>query len=590
MLSSGLTLRVLPGCAPQRVERVVVEPLGDFAGATGELVSAALRDEPVRLKQLPPAAQWFRLEIDADGFRGAALGRASDMGEQHEALILPLGRSCAVLDETLPVAPERARALLRGTDLLIAGGARDRANATQEAWLLRVAEPGLTPLDDSQKLAVARTGAVAVNMGGEVWVLGGVSNLGQGSAALDSYERFDVAAGGFTGAIGRMRTGRYGHAALALPDGSVLVAGGRASVGGEPLTSIESIAADGKTSSVWKGNDAELPFSAAQLTLQLRDDGRVIAFGEDVDGGAHFALLDPRLRQLLPLAAPGQSETQRMAAGVALPGGRFAVLELECAAPECERDAAALVTTGRMQLLFEGEAGFQTLTDWLGSFEGLSRPRALALSDGRILLAGVRNGEPAMRILNPGNRDVASRSLDIVVDDIFMREDGSVLLLGADGARVLREDALSAFDNPGGTLTADDSEVLCLDAYGRFAREGLGLRASVAGARFDLAKLRYQAVRITLQVEGKAQLLLRPELGDARLIDLGGEKFGPAFCQLSVTPGQPLELERRAERVTLRAGAKQRSCQLEGIAGSIAIGLSAVESQTLVRELRVERL
>jgi hypothetical protein len=589
VLASGLTLRVLPACAPQRVERVVVEPLGDFAAAPGELVSSELRDAPVRLRQLPTAAQWFRLEVDADGFRGAALGRASETGEQHDALILPLGRTCPVLQDALPDAAQRARALVRGSDLLIAGGTRgDSTNATQEAFLLHVADPKLTSLPEEQRLAVARAGAAAVSRAGEVWLLGGVSNLGPGSAALDSYERYDAAAGGFTGAIGRMRTGRYAHAALALADGSVLVAGGRASIGGEPLTSIEHIAADGATSTLWKGDEAELPFAASTLSLHLRDDGRVIAFGQDADKRAHFALLEPRLRRLLPLVTPGQSDTQRMAAGVALPGGRFAVFELECQADTLEADDAC-PTSGRVHLSFEGETGFQTLTDWLGSFEGLRRPRALALADGRILLSGTRGDEPALRILNLGNREVASRSLDIVVDGIFMREDGSVLLVGPDGARVLREDALSAFDNPGGTLTADDSDVLCLDAYGRFAREGLGLRANVAGARFDLATLRYQAVRITLHVEGKAQLLLRPEVGDARLIDLGGASVGPAFCQLTVSPGEPVELERRAESVRLRAGSKQRSCRLEGITGAIGIGLVA-ETGTLVRELRVERL
>ena len=163
-------------------------------------------------------------------------------------------------------------------------------------------------------------------------------------------------------------------------------------------------------------------------------------------------------------------------------------------------------------------------------------------------------------------------------------------MVGADGARVLREDALSPYDNPGGTLIADDSEVLCLDAYGRFTREGLGLRAAVNGARFDLAPLRYQDVRITLSVEGPAQLLLRPASGDPRLVDLGGDAFGPAFCQLDTEPGASLELTREDERITLRVEGESRSCQLAGIRGEIALGLRAVQVGTLVRELRVERL
>ncbi|HEX6241640.1 MAG TPA: hypothetical protein VFZ61_12120, partial [Polyangiales bacterium] len=89
---------------------------------------------------------------------------------------------------------------------------------------------------------------------------------------------------------------------------------------------------------------------------------------------------------------------------------------------------------------------------------------------------------------------------------------------------------------------------------------------------------------------GPAQLLLRPESGDPRLIDVGEDKFGPAFCQLDMEPGAKVALTRTGDRIVLSAGGKTRSCQLQGISGVIGIGLSAAQKDTRVRDLRIERL
>jgi hypothetical protein len=206
------------------------------------------------------------------------------------------------------------------------------------------------------------------------------------------------------------------------------------------------------------------------------------------------------------------------------------------------------------------------------------------------LLTGVRQGVPLVRLLDPARRDVATRSLDIVVDDLILRADGSVLMIGEQGARILREDAQSPFDNPGGNLLADDSGALCLDAYGRFAREGLGLRATVFGARLDLVPLRYRDVRIELSVEGAAELVLTRADGAERSIQVGTESVGPAYCKLAVTPGQPLAIERHEERITLSFDEQTHSCQLDGMTGPIAIAVVARAVGTLVSDLRTTRL
>jgi hypothetical protein len=206
------------------------------------------------------------------------------------------------------------------------------------------------------------------------------------------------------------------------------------------------------------------------------------------------------------------------------------------------------------------------------------------------LLTGSRQGAPLARLLDVGTREVAVRELDLSVEQLFARADGSVLLIGPDGARVLREDGRTPYDNPGGTLLADDSGALCLDAYGRFARAGLTLEARVVGARFDIAGLRYRDVRIELTVEGAARLLLRRADGGERVIEVGTERVGPAYCELTVEAGAALSIERREQQIALRAGKSARSCVLDGLSGPIALALSALEVGVVVRDLRVLRL
>ncbi|HEX6242022.1 MAG TPA: hypothetical protein VFZ61_14030, partial [Polyangiales bacterium] len=502
-LSSGLRLRVLPECAPERAEQVLVEPLGYFAASPDGLRRVALGTEPVRLGDLPPDSQAFRLSLEQADFRGLSLAAAADQGQQFDALLLPEQRTCSVLDEG-PGAPQgSAQALLAGSDLLIAGGhASDTEPAAEaSATVVRVARAQVEQLGEEQRPATDRTGAAAVDLGAETWLIGGASSASAGAPAYAHFERYDVASARFTGAVERMRVRRYRPAALRLVDGSVLVAGGSASVGGVPQATLETLAADGESSVLW---DAALPFESARLAMLLRDDGRVLAYGQSPDGTFAFALLDPPTRTVLELElrAPGSAQ---LAAGVSLPGARVALFELTAPDdPAAAEDLDAWISSGRVQLLLDGASDFLSLfeTGWLGSFAGMRRLRALALPDGRVLLTGVRGAgaEPVAHVLNLSNREVATRALDLSVDALFLRADGSALLVGEGGVRVLREGALSRFDNPGGTLIADDSQVLCLDAYGRFAREGLGLRATEPGARFDLAPLRYLDLRIELSV------------------------------------------------------------------------------------------
>jgi hypothetical protein len=289
-----------------------------------------------------------------------------------------------------------------------------------------------------------------------------------------------------------------------------------------------------------------------------------------------------------PALASGAIVRPELAA--ALPGGRLALLEVDAVSGQTTGSAFIMLNDQDHTFLKIGDPRDASELSWLVSFSGIDHGRALALADGRILLTGSQKDVPVARLLDPARRDVATRALDLSVDRLFLRADGSVLMVGEAGVRILREDARSAFDNPGGNLLADDSGALCLDAFGRFAREGLGLRATVLGARFDLVPLRYRDVRIELSVDGAAELVFSRKDGGQRLIAVGTDSVGLAYCKLAVTPGQRLEIERSEERVTLRVDKRAHTCQLDGMTGSIAIALRALAVDTLVSDLRATRL
>ena len=570
---SGLAMRYLAGCAPERVDRVTLEALGDFPSTAESFASFAAGDgSEVSLRRLPVLSQVFRLSVETDEFRGFALAPAADDGTQFDALVLPLGVHCEVGAEGLGDTVGAAATLLAGEDVLVAGGLSPEGLAGRSAKVLRVGRERWDA--DAQGLFVPRAYAAAVAIDQEAWIVGGASSLGDAGVALDSFERYDAQAGAFVG-LGRLFAPRMHASALTLADGSVLVAGGQATPQGPKLSSLERI-----LPSELSGHELSpaLPSGTLTPTLLLRDDGRVAILGDDA-GALWLALFDPVTEGLVELDLPPVTAPANVdpAATVVLPGARLAFLE-----------TTAGVTTGRLWVRLE-EGSYQLLDDWLAPFSGLSVPRAAPLRDGRILLTGVRDGEPTARVIDPSSRDVRVRSLAAAVQRLLVRADGSVIELGSKAVLVAREDTRSGFDNPGGTLLASDEHVLALDARPRFAREALSLTAEVPGARFDLAGLRYEDVRVELRVQGAAELLLRRSDGAERVIEIRDERFGPAYCDLDRDPEAEIVVERSGSQALLRAGGGRRRCALDGLVGPIALAMRLTERGARVDLLVVTR-
>jgi hypothetical protein len=113
--------------------------------------------------------------------------------------------------------------LLSDGKVLVAGGLGSHAAASVLAGA-EIYDPATNRFTAAaHPMAAARYAHAAVLLpGGKVLVAGG---YGAGGGALDGAELFDPAAGAFT-ATGPMTAARYSHSATLLPGGEVLVAGG----------------------------------------------------------------------------------------------------------------------------------------------------------------------------------------------------------------------------------------------------------------------------------------------------------------------------------------------------------------------------
>jgi hypothetical protein len=568
-VSSALSVRYLAGCAPGRVDAFTVEALGDFPVRGDSLVAFDTRSGEDDLRGLPVSAELFRLRVSTASFAGVAIAPADEAGARFDALVLPLGVHCPVLAGGIWDVVGASALALPGGDVLLAGGVLESEGALARRDAQRIAVSRARVETVAEGMFLPRALAAGVSAGEEAWIVGGAQSVLAGSLALDSYERF--ARGAFQ-APGRLAVARVSAGAARLLDGSVLVAGGESTVGGAALDTLERIATDGASRLL----DARLPWPAARPELFVRDDGLVwIAAARE--GRIALALFDP-LSEGVAVADAGLTGLD---AGplVVLPGGRLALLEIE---------QGAATTTGTLHVLLP-DLSLVKLDDWLTPFSGIEATDVTSLRDGRILLAGASARGPEARVIDVGRREVRVRELEVPIRELLPRDDGSVAELGTEVLHVVREDARTRFDNPGGTLLADDADVLALDAHTRWRRDGLELTALVGGARFELAGLTYEDVTIELDLSGEGELLVRRADGASRALAISRAQVGPALCRLARESEGPVRIRRRGDEVHIEAGGQAQECRLEGMVGPVSLGFRAGSAGTRLKNLTVTR-
>jgi Collagen triple helix repeat (20 copies)/Galactose oxidase, central domain len=277
--------------------------------------------------------------------------------------------------------------------VLIAGGSSSNSSGPlRSAELFSPATDTFTALPESgaTELQTAREGAAAVPLpDGQVLIAGGWNN-----GDLQSAELFSPATDAFTalpesGAT-ELQTARYGAVAVPLPDGQVLIAGGYNESSG-PLQSAELFnPTDDAFTALPESGATELQTARFDAVAAPLPDGRVLIAGGQNSGGSlqSAELFDPADDTFTALTAAGATELQTARLGAVatpLPDGQVLI-------------AGGFKASGGPLLsaeLFDPASETFTALPEAGETE-LPIPRAGAvaapLPDGQVLIAGGISG------------------------------------------------------------------------------------------------------------------------------------------------------------------------------------------------------
>jgi hypothetical protein len=421
--------------------------------------------------------------------------------------------------------------------------------------------------------ALARTvdlPAARPRIDGTATALDGDRVLLAGGLGRESFEIVRVDAEEIAGE-GLLRGPRREHDALRLPDGRILLVGGRSETGGA-RRDAELIELDGDSGTA-RFTAGELAVARIAPRILGLDDGTVLVLGGVDEAGAAVAEIerfDPETETFTALGAPWPPRLD--ADYVALPGGRAARIGgLE--AGTWSRAVSVLLERG------ETHAPLGAVLH-----AALERPRGVSLGDGRLLVVGAVSGAPAVLIVDPGQSRAALEASREAIDPgrapthALRLVDGVLALLDGDGVSLLRVDLSGPFDDPSASISpAQENQraELSLDAPDRWRREGDLLVAAVDGARLELPSSRFADVSVELASEGSVELLLTREGASPLAIALDGTEARLGDCAIPLDGA--LVVTRTGGELRLASGASTTTCPHElpsrvGIAVRAAAG------------------
>ncbi|HKU37967.1 MAG TPA: hypothetical protein VJR89_07465 [Polyangiales bacterium] len=576
-----LSLRAAPGCELGSAEGLSIRALGDFPSLrepfTTEAARSAFDEFPLDTRELAIEGR-FSGDTEASG---RVLLPTALSGETSSILLLPEGRSCPLADTALIASPGVAAAPLADGGLLLAGGTRGSETL---AGALHLPAGGTLVEEVPDGMLLRRRYASATAVGERVVVAGG-------AGAAETYEVFDGARGRFARELTQPLTAgpRLEHGAAKLPDGSVLLIGGRAEPAGAPLATAERIRLDVPLPS---RDAAAAPLSLVRAriapdVLVLESGVLIVAGGRDADGAVVPTLerFEPDSERFVEL--PLTLRAYEHAAAVALPGSRIAWLGC---------DTLARRGCGLELVLLRGEVPLRVdaALDWTARVpRGLVDVRALALADGRVLITG-RDPDGSMQsralVADLDTRELVPYEATRAPSVLASLADGAIVELDAVGASLRRLGSVSAYESPQGDLLSSTPSLLAFDAPDRWQRTDEGVRARLAGARLDLARLALGAFRLKLALQGRALLVLRaagvPELAWPLAT---GERPLPDCPPLGAASALRIERHGRALDVWSETAASAR-CRLEApSSGPLWLALEA-EADTELRRFEVSRL
>jgi hypothetical protein len=547
----------------------VVRALGD-GPAPASSVLELRPDEPVR--EIP--APSFEIRAihavgEGAGWRGVGWRALGDRGA--DLLLLPPGASCVLADPDVRVAEGAAIAVLADGALAIVGGLEESGRASSRVALLA---PGAElAARAEQDLAAATAYAAAVGLAdGRIAVIGGA--IAADAPAYDTFELLDPhAARGTLRAIGSLTEPRREHAAIALGDGRVLVAGGREARGAPPLASLEVVDLHAlrseRVASLARGR-------IAPVLVRDREDRIWIAGGEEEGVETSIERFDLHAGTL-----------ERFV--IALP------------------TALAIGAAGqRLAWIAAREAFVVVLSEAGPSVHGpiaipeLSEARAIGTAGGRILVVGRIAGSGARLgfLVDPGRLSTETVATSRVPRALARLGDASLVELGDDGASLRRIEEPTPFDDPPSTLLfGEDDAWLVLDPVAsrcdapvrpRWRDEGTELSACVAGARAELRAIRILRGDLVLRASGPVEVRLESDAGAAIPIAIDDDAIAIGSCRAprASTAAVAISVDADAVRVDAGRGACDR---VRSDAERVAIAIVARAEGARVRSVSVAR-
>ncbi len=547
LATAGLSLRALPSCPVQAEGMLRLRAAGDFETRQVEVSS----ERTATVDSFPTDTRWLSIEVDtAEGVAGALVAIGDD-DLVRGARMLPLDEACP-LGDPLVAAPEGAAlAVLDDGGLLIAGGKDLDGEASEIAALLPAGALLGRQLEGG--MLQRRAGATASATGTHVIVAGGAPDDGPGH---ETYEVYDVESGSFDSTLAaRLDTARRDHGAALLPDGSVLLVGGRQEEDGPVLSSAERIVGPGSNGRAV----GALTVGRAAAQVMVLDSGLVLVVG-GVDGDGNpvgvierydpdserfesiGSLLDP-----LPLQALAPLE-----------GDRVAWLS-------CEDEGACRLTILRASA--DGAPAVarfgQARSAELG-LEDLEQVRMVGLPDGTLVVSARAVGGSRMLRIDPGRATGEPIDTTRVADRLRVLSDGTTVALDAFGGSLYRHSTDSALHDPRAQGLALGSAESLQERDGRVIAE-------TTGARVDLAPARFADVRVELELEGEGRMLLEPASASPIQIELETDEVALGGCRVEREPDRPLRVTRRGETVAIAAGDEEQECLADGLVGHIGI-------------------
>lgn len=565
------------GCevgSPRSLELIA---LGDFPSHHSRF---DVRNGVDRFDALPDSTRELSIEgrfdsAESAGGRASLLSADSSSADElpRSILVLPDGRSCPLSDPALVAGEGAVVAPLPRGGLFIAGGTSSEGKVLSSALTLSAGELLGDLVPDGMLLR--RRFASATVAGNWIVVAGGAED--------GTYEVFDTTRGRFAGELSRkLSMARLEHGAALLPDGSVLLAGGRSEPEGAPLSTAELI----RLEPPLPDQPNDLVEARVAPTLLVLDSGAVIvAAGRDASGtvvaslerfaaaGRRFVRLDTDLPTFESVAA------------LALPGARVAWLGCDTVEHTC--GLTIVLLRGAEPVQIDVPLDWQSLVPL-----GLSALHAVALDDGRILVTG-RDPDPNMLSralvidLNAGSVEAidASRAPAVLVS----LADGPIAELDPFGTSLRRLGSFSMYDSPTGNLLDPERHRIAIDAPARWEHAHEGWRALVSGARIDVPHLAWSSFELRLRLDGVALVRIatadQPELS----ITVGARATGPSCPQLKAA-GEVV-LERRPGAIQLKVGDDSKpECTIPLPGSSPARLAIEAEPDAVLHDLEITRL